>query len=191
MIVIRYREDPTAAIITAAAIVLLIGSVAFMFLAPKPDIAKATKSQKDRIFKARLATQTAEQNRAQAETYVATNTWSGNIEIISPTALGRVTQVAKQRGLNLLSFRPQRASDTVTPIQLPFLATVEGSYPAILQFTRDLETKGSRLAVSSVMISSTDAASDRVTASVGLIAIVNPTTPAVAAPAPAKEKTNA
>ncbi len=188
MIVLRYREDPTATIVTAAGIVLLLSSVAFMFLAPKPNAAEAIRKQNARIATAVRATDAAKARASQANAFVATNTWSGNIEEISPTALARVTQSARQRGLNLLSFRPQRAADNNLPIQLPFLATLEGTYPSVLQFARDLETKGSRLVVSSVMVSSTDASSDRVTASIGLVAFIDPTPPP---PVPAKEKTNA
>ncbi|MEZ0325116.1 MAG: hypothetical protein ACAH95_04360 [Fimbriimonas sp.] len=188
MIAIRYREDPTATIVTAAAIVLLVGSATFMFLAPRPSEAAATKKLRVRIATAANATDAARSRAAKADAFVATNSWTGNVEEISPTALARVTQLARKRGLNLLSFRPQRASTTTLPVQLPYLATVEGTYPAILQLTRDLETKGSRLVVSSIMVSSTDAASDRVTASIGLVAFINP---AVTTPAPPKEKPNA
>jgi hypothetical protein len=203
MIVIRYREDPTAAILTGSAIVLMVGALAFMFLAPRPSAEDAVRRQKDKIFQARLAAQTAEQKTALAASYVGTHAWAGSADEVSPAALTRVTSLAKSRGLNLLSFRPQRAAESAVVTQLPFLATVEGTYPSVMAFTRDLETEASRLVVTSVMISSTDASSDRVTASIGLLAFINPTvkvTPSTtpnnggkkpSLPAPQEKKTNA
>lgn len=174
MIVIRYREDPTAAILTGAAIVLMVGSIAFMFLAPRPNAEAAVRKQQDKTFQARIATETAEQKAALAASYVGTHTWAGNVDEVSPAALTRVTGLAKARGLRLLSFRPQRAAESSLITQLPFLATVEGTYPSIMEFTRDLETEGTRLVVTSVMVSSADASSDRVTSSIGLLAFINP-----------------
>jgi Tfp pilus assembly protein PilO len=172
MIVIRYREDPTAAIITASAIVLMVASLAFMFLVEKPTSRAATKKQDDRIFKARLERQTSEQQLALSEAYIGSHTWAGNVEDISPAALAMVTSRANARGLRLLSFRPQRTTDGADVAQLPFQATVEGTYPTVMEFIRDLETEANRLVVSSIMISSTDASSDRVTASIGLSAFI-------------------
>ena len=56
--------------------------------------------------------------------------------------------------------------------QLPFLIGVDGSYPNVVAFVKDIETKGTKLALSQVQLSSSDGTTDKVSASIGVVAYV-------------------
>jgi hypothetical protein len=172
---IRYREDPATSIAMASAVILLAGTLAFMLLAPRPE--GPTKAERiEAENKLRLEIRESEKRRAQATAFNQTNTWVGSPDAIAPAVLAKVTQVARARGVRLISLRPQTVNTKTEPPMLPFLAVVEGPYTAAMQFARDMETPGNRLAVSLVQVTSADAASDKVTASVGMAAFMQPQT---------------
>ena len=62
---------------------------------------------------------------------------------------------------------------------MPFLVTVEGPYPSVTLFCQDIDKQATKLAVNLIQIASSDAASNAVTASIGLIAYVNVAEPEV------------
>jgi len=138
-------------------------------------------------MQAKIATKAAEDRVMEANLQLAAQTWPGDAQQIAPVALAKVTQLVQARRLRLVAFRPQRTTANGDLTQLPFLVTVEGSYPGVVAFTKDLEAPSTKLAVSLVQIASADAGSDQVTASVGLVAFMPPAKadPATTTTAPA------
>jgi len=192
MISFRDKSATTTSVIIVASILALLGTLIVMVFVPPPTAkGLSTKARRDEM-KARIAIKDAREREAEAMRLVAETTWAGNAQTVGPAALARVTQMAKSRNLRLVAFRPQRQSDDADLTMLPFLITVEGTYPNVVQFSRDLETTGTRLSVSMVQVSSADANSDRVTATVATMAYLNPragtaTTPAAGGRTPSKE----
>jgi hypothetical protein len=185
-VIVRFREDPVSAGISVAAILLLAGSLAAMLFLPKP----VGPGQVERLKaenKVRAETAAADKRLAEALTYIGAKTWTGTDQQVSPAVLTIATQLAKAHGLNWVALRPQRLDDKTTPPQLPYQAVVEGPFPQVVAYCRDLETQNTKIAVSSVMLSASDAASDNVTANIGLVAYLNSFAP-VPAPAPVKKE---
>ncbi|HVL39337.1 MAG TPA: GspMb/PilO family protein [Fimbriimonadaceae bacterium] len=104
----------------------------------------------------------AEQNR--------TFLWNAAAERVSATVHEQVTRSAKTGGLRLVSFRPQKVEDVGSVQAMPFLATVEGSFPAVKALEASLENSNNRLAVTSLQVTSSNNAADLVTANIGLVA---------------------
>ena len=185
----RYREDPTTATMMAVGVLLLIGSALFMLLAPPPSTAGLAVKKRDAEFKVKLETQKAQQALGQSNAFIAMRTWPESEDQISATVLARVSQFARNRGIKLIQLRPQRSDPKAVPPQLPFLVTVEGAYPSVVQFARDLEGSSTKLVVNLVTLSSADASTDKVTGTIGLVAYMKPQKPEQ--PTPPKEKQNA
>jgi hypothetical protein len=174
--IVRYREDPVAGGVMIAALALLIGTLLFIVLAPRPPMPSAA----DKIEaqnKITLETDAANKALAESNAYNASKLWVGDEQKVGPDVFAAVNAVAKAHGLSLERLQPQRLNDKTVPSQLPYLAIVSGGYAGVAGFVKDLETPGTKLVVSSVMVSSSDSASDKVTGSVGIVAYLAPSVP--------------
>jgi Tfp pilus assembly protein PilO len=156
--------------IAVAIFAIVLGVVIFV---PHPSTkGLATKLQRDKL-RASIAIKDATEKAKQDEQRVTQATWTGDPEQIPPSALARVSKLAANHGLNLVAFRPQRTNESGEFRQLPFLVTVEGPYPSVTLFCQDIDKPSTKLAVNLIQIASSDAASNAVTASIGLIAYLN------------------
>jgi Tfp pilus assembly protein PilO len=165
-------KDP-AKLIFMAAIALLLASIGFLTLVPKPSSSGlAAKLRRDKLDLAEKAKNAHTQSQL-SNGDVAKQTWTGDSQQIPPIALDKLSKLALSRGLKLVAFRPQRPNEGGLFTQLPFLLTVDGPYPKVVQFAADIDHGNYRLAVNMVQIASSDAASNDVTASIGLIAYLD------------------
>lgn len=196
MIQARFRQDPLAAILGISATVMLAGTLAFMLFAPKPTTKGMAAKFDKQAFQTRLEIKTAQQHLTASKDFVARQTWTGATQDIDGVVMSQVSRLSQAKGLKLVQLRPQRPDPKATPVQLPFLVTLEGPYPAVVSFLSDLENPSTRLAINLVQISAAEASSDKVTANVGLVAYQNPAvaetaTSTKSAPAPGGPKGNA
>lgn len=179
MINFKDRELVGPSVVSLVALVVMAGTALGLILIPKPTNAKVKAESKKKEMKALIASEDARRKLDDANLVISTTAWTGAQDEVGPTALARVTAMAKKRNLNLTAFRPQRVNDDPGLMSLPFLISVDGPYVNVVQFTKDLETSGTRLAVNMVQIASADATNDRVTANIGVTAFVkqSPTKP--------------
>ena len=154
----------------AAMSLVLAALLAAMVLLPdaKPRFGPAERAQKQAAARSATvaANQTYDKARAQAAAYL----WTEAPDAISPQALGIVTEAAKKHGLKLSAFRPQKSTIEGALEELNYVVAIEGRFPAAAEFLRTLETPGNRLAVNLFQVTSSDGATDSVTATVGLVA---------------------
>ncbi len=151
-----------------AIIASLVAGIVLLF--PKDPVRVSAADQKRREMAIiEDASKVARQGEAYAE-QIQELTWVEQPEQVEPRALDIVSRVADRSRTKILGFRPQRTVLSGGLEQLPFLVTLEGSFPNILTTARDLGTRSNRLAVTSIQVASADAASDRVTATVGIVA---------------------
>ncbi len=101
---------------------------------------------------------------------IASLTWAGAADTVVPSAIAIVKQRADARQLTLRGFRPLTAKELEGLEMMPYTISLEGRYPNILQFAKDLETNGGKLAVNLVQIASADEATDQVSATIGIVA---------------------
>lgn len=139
-------------------------------LLPKASVTKvrSTISGKERDLTREIAA-----NREKFETEqmtIASTTWTGSLESVSPVVLERLNQMAAAKGLQVKTFRPQRSLAEGGLDVLAFVISVEGAFPNALAFIRQIEQPGSNLAVTQIQMAAVDGASDRVSATIGVTA---------------------
>lgn len=170
MIAWKSKDETATNAIFIIALLIILGSLAFEFLVPKPDatkIAMARNAEQKKIF------DQVDANRkdfAASQAKVVSSTWTGTADKIGPGALTTMNALAAQHKVKLSGFRPERVS-LVAGLELdPYTLTAEGSYPDVVNFTKAIEDPNTKLCVDSIQISSADANGDAVSANIGITA---------------------
>lgn len=169
MISFRTKADTgTSVAILAAIAVLLVTGI--MMLVPKPSTAglAAGKIRSQRDLEKRIAD--LEKDKTAAKAKIASLVWSLPLEEVGPKALESITAFAQKQKLKLIAFRPQKAVEVNGMNQLPFVISIEGPYPGIMRFLRDLDQPDLKLGTNLVQVSSSDPNTDLVSATVGVVA---------------------
>lgn len=96
--------------------------------------------------------------------------WVQPADQVAAAAMAKVTQVALAQSLKVLAFRPQRVQEVAGVTILPYQVSLEGYFPKVMAFVRTMETPSGRLPVVNVQIAASDGASDKVTATIGIVA---------------------
>jgi len=191
MINFRDRDDFLPSLVSVSALIVIAGTALFMVLVPKPTT--AGMSQKLLAAKKPLLTKIAisHQDTDNANQYLANRTWTGDAEQITTTSARKANDIAQKRGVKISVFRPQRDDKEDNVNVIPFLLTVDGPFPSVLAFERDLDVEENKLGISNVQISSSDPNSDHVTANINVVAYLNPAAQAAAAAALASDQADA
>lgn len=163
----RAKADPkaTSNLIYFVACVLMLGSIYLLLMPkPRPKVVKlAARKQEESI-------RTARQRALEASGSVASRTWTGEDAAITGRILDLTTTLARKRNVGFVRLQPQRATLGVPLEQLPYLLVVEGPFPAVAALERDLEVPANRLAVNAIQLASADTESNKVSASIGIVA---------------------
>lgn len=99
-----------------------------------------------------------------------TRLWAQPADEVAAATMAKVTNLAQARNLKVVAFRPQRTQDDNGVVRLPYQTTLEGPFPQVVSLLKDLGTSKFKVVVSTVQIASADGATDKVTATVGLVA---------------------
>lgn len=153
----------------AAIVVMAVIVVGQLFL-PKPSLSKLTQTKRNEetklhkeIDKLRLEVSTV---RLKNERRL----WLLPADQVSAAAMATVTQVAQGKSLKVLAFRPQRTVEDTGVVRLPYQVSLDGSFAQVVAFIKELETPKHKLPVVSVQLAAADGATDRVTATIGIVA---------------------
>ena len=170
MINFKDPKDQVPSLLAVLGIVLLCGSIVGLFMIKKPS---------DKSLKA-MVTKKVEQykdlaERAKADAYsadliIAKQLWTDRVSEITPAALAKVGRLVSDSNLNLVSFRPQKPLDGPALMQLQYNLSVDGTYTSVAALVDKIEKSDAKLAVNSVQYSSSENDSDKVTATIGLLA---------------------
>lgn len=157
-------------ILGSVAAVLAIAVLGWHFLNP---VSKAVKDPQKLLAEKRDMEQSITElrdkvtmTRNKADEWV----WLGDRDQIAVDAMARVNDQVGILGLKMISFRPQRSIVDGSVERLPYQVTLDGAFPAVIGFVRAMETPEARFCVSKVQIASADGATDRVSATIGLVA---------------------
>ncbi len=151
------------------AAVLLAGSLVGLVW-PKPTTKAAVNNERVKTAQWKAAKEKAGTATLIAKATVISRTWSEQPAAIQDKVLTLTATLAKKRGLSFIRLLPQRVSLSDPLEQYPFLLVVEGPFPKVAALEKDLELPANRLAVSLFQITSSDSESDKVSASIGLVA---------------------
>ena len=162
-------KKAVAKFLSVLSVVVLVSSLLFVLFVPKPS----TKglAAKDRTARSKILTATkfAKDNIDAADKVLVHTVWQETPELVGPKALAKVSKYAQDHRIKLSAFRPQKQIDGVL-IQLPFVITVEGSFSDVMEFEKELEKPENKLAVNMVQLASADAASDKVSGNLYVLA---------------------
>lgn len=144
---------------------------AYDLLVPKPSSAVKRASRHKMEIEVMQETGKLKTREAESVAIIEQNTWVEEANLIGPQVLDQVASTAKAQDVQMSAFRPQRSSTDGKVERIPFLITLQGSFPKIVAFVRNIEAAGNRIGVTTVQCASADGKSDAVTATVGLIAV--------------------
>jgi Tfp pilus assembly protein PilO len=171
---LRNPEYRLPLVMSSLAAVIVASALVYMIFVPKPSTVNLERKTQNQLYAVKKEEKANRLTIAEGKARVDKLTWAGGAQQVAAGALSKVTEVAKNHKLKLVAFRPQRDQDANGLGQLPILISLDGAYPDVVAFTRDLETEESKLAINLVQVAAADAATDRVTASVGIVAYLNP-----------------
>jgi hypothetical protein len=190
MIDFRRKENVPASLLAVVAILVLLGTFLFMILVKPPTTAGLAEKTRREAIKIRIKTKDAEDRLVAAKATVNSTTWPGIGDDVAPAANARLTTMAARRGVKLTSFRPQRTTAKTDLTVLPFVITVEGPFPQVVELTRDIDTAGSRMAVNLIQVTAAADDSNTVSATVAVMAYLRPGQVTPAPSRTAKETTS-
>ena len=177
MISFRTKDDQIAAGLLIIGIVLLTASLVWMLL-PLPSVAGLANGKTRTKQTIEQQTNAAKQENAALFQQVDPLLWTGSTEDIGPKALASVTTLALNRHLKVSAFRPQKTVDMNGLLQVPFTASISGTFADAALFVRDLQNTKYKLAVSLVQLTAADGTSDAVTGTVNVVAYTREALPA-------------
>lgn len=151
--------------IVAMALVLMVP-----FVLPKPSMNKLTQTRRNEETKLRNEVDKVRDDVSAFKARNAKRLWILPSDQVGAAAMAKVTQIANEKGLKVLAFRPQRTADDSGVTRLPYQVAIDGSFVQVLDFIRAVETPTLKLPVVSVQLASADGATDRVTATIGIVA---------------------
>lgn len=163
------NEEKTWSLLTVLAGVVIVGLVAYQFMVPRPTPKGAiihSRNEEELSLAQRIAIDKGEKLEASNKIRL----WNLGPEALGPMAMARVSNMAKNHSLNMVAFRPMRNQDAGNLVRSGYTISVEGVFPKVIQFARQLETPETKLAVVSLQVTATDGATDTVRATVGVIA---------------------
>lgn len=182
-------ELPTSVVIcgSLAAIVIAAGWILFV---PKPKAPSAIQNIQEKA-KITATDKLVESEMVSVKQRLANYTWSGTPEDIGPVALRQVNSMLQARHLKLVGFHAEKILEEPNITLVPFLVSVDGGFPNVMAFTRDLEQPGTKLVVNEFQVSNADQSSDKVTASIGITAYQLPQPASASSTAPPAGKKQA
>jgi Tfp pilus assembly protein PilO len=157
------------------ALLIVLATGLYVVLTPFPKAPSAVAKQ-DSERKIRKEIEDAKSRTKELNAEINRHTWSIPQDEVGPAALAKVASLAKARNLKLTAFRPQKTAVMDGLTQMPFLILVDGPFPSVVQFMKDINRTDTKLAVTVVQMASADEASDRVTATIGAAAYWKPKT---------------
>ncbi len=170
MINFRTRSDAgTSIAILIALLVLVITGLVMLFVPPPTtEGTSAGKIRSQKELTERL--DKLKSDGAALKTKVDSLVWNEPIEEVGPKALETITKSAQSQRLKLLAFRPQKVQEVNNLTQLPFTISIEGPYPGVMSFIREMAKPEHKLGTSMVQLSGNDPNSDLISATIGVVA---------------------
>ena len=178
MLNFKNREEAVPSALIVLSLLILLGSLLYMLLVPTPTTARLANGKERSRKQLEEEIVKAKSRELEARKAFAPRLWAGNTETVTASVLADLTNKANKTKLQVGAFRPQKLQALEGLTELPFSIQVAGPFPQVRAFIAALDIPNSRLALRSVQIASSDAATSAVTATLGISAYMLSTTPA-------------
>lgn len=170
MINFKAKDELGTTVAAMLGIVGLVGVLAYMLLVPPPSQEIDTRAQQKEQQEIVKSVDEAKAKLAVANAVITKQTWAAPVPEVESTTLSRLSSLARANGVKLTGLRPQRQTMAGELEAIPFVLSAEGSFPTVLAFVKAVENPENRLAVNLLQLTSAEGDSDKVTATVGLMA---------------------
>lgn len=170
MINFKDPKDQVPSLLAVLGIVLLCGSIVGLFMNKKISTKEVVRKNNEKRAEYIALKDKAESELYSADILTKEQLWDGKVADITPTALAKVSRLVSTSNLNLVSFRPQKALEGAALLQLQYNLSVDGAYTNVANLVDRIERSDAKLAVNSVQYAASENDSDKVTATIGLVA---------------------
>lgn len=170
MINFKDPKDQVPSLLAVLGIVLLCGSVVGLFMNRKVSTVDLRRKNNEKRAQYTVLKEKAAADVYSADLIIEKQLWTGKVAEITPAALAKVGRLVSDSQLNLVSFRPQKPLEGANLLQIQYNLSVDGSYSNVATLVDKIERSDARLAVNSVQYASAENDSDKVTATIGLVA---------------------
>lgn len=158
--------------ILVLSLLVIAASVASITVAPKPDPEAARNAHRRTVAKLIATRDQSKRDAQSADAAAAKRIWPGDSDAVTSALMAGLTREADARELKMAGFRAQRVVDYQGITELPFSVQVVGPYPSVRAFLAMLDRPGTRILLRSAQLASADAATDTVSATLGVSAFV-------------------
>jgi hypothetical protein len=172
MINFKKREEILPSVMILFSIIIMTGTLFYMLLVPAPTVANAEKLHKSARKHILSDTHMATTRAHDAQLAAAPRLWPGDARSVTSAVLAQLTDTARQEGVTLTSFRPQRGQTLEGVSELRFAAQVSGTYPQVRNVLSSFDAKDGKTALRSVDMAAGGAKANVVTATIGLSAFL-------------------
>lgn len=156
--------------LTVAIMVVMAALFAFQMFAPKPGSHKSLAQRAEEEAKAKRSIRDLRERVAKLQKANDDRLWKGSSDELGAGTMAFVSKAAAANGLKVIAFRPQRSEVVGELTRYAYLVALEGPFPRVVSFVDSIERPKTKMAVGSVQFSSADGATDRVSASVSVVA---------------------
>jgi Tfp pilus assembly protein PilO len=156
--------------IAQVGIVIGIMILLFNLFGPRPQAAANVRNMPKELAKLESKEKLIREDIKKLREANEARLMTGSVDALSASVMQTLEQFTRQSNVRMVSFRPQRTEEEAGLIRLPFQLVVEGSFLKVINLLQTVETPKTKISVSSVQMTSTDGATDLVTATVGLVA---------------------
>ena len=170
MINFKAKDEIGTTVAAGLGILGLIGVLAYMLLVPPPSQELDTQAQLNEQKEIVESVDDAKAKLAVANAVISKQTWATPVPEVESTTLSKLSSLARANGVKLTGLRPQRQTMAGELEAIPFVLSAEGSFPTVMAFVKAVENPENKLAVNLVQLTSSEGDSDKVTATVGLMA---------------------
>lgn len=168
------NNSATWNVVIILGMILLVGLCAAEILIPKPGHIVAERRYQREKIELTAAIQKAEDTLKSHTAEVEQLTYTGIPDSITPRILEQVNQIAKTNNVNVKSFRPQRVEAGDGIVRLPYILLVDGKFTDVVSFVRTADEPSTLFSVNLLQTAAADGQSDRVNATIGLVAFTRP-----------------
>ena len=180
MINFKDRQDVGPSAVIAASLLLLLVTLVYMVVVPKPTSAGLASGRARSLKKLRMDTANAQASGESSRARTAERLYEGDEENVTARVLAGLNGRAQRVNVQIAAFRPQKAQPIAGVVELPLTLTVTGPYPRLLAFLKTLQTADSKVVLRSVQAAAAGGATNAVTATVGVSVFCADSAPAAA-----------
>jgi Tfp pilus assembly protein PilO len=177
------RNLETANILMALGLVLITGLALFEMLFPLSTPSRLARQMDGRLAQARRKAVLSSQKLAELQGSRSVQVHQSSRDAMMPAILAQAAATARQQGLSVESFRPQKVVEAAGLERLTYSLNVKGAFPKVAGLIRSLDRGQDRIALTQFQISATDSKTDAVSAVLNLSAFRDAPLPA---PLPAR-----